>query len=132
MRVDGQVALVTGAGRGIGRGCALALAEAGAEVIAMSRTESEIAEVVPEMEAMGCCARAIPCDITDQDAVTAAFEGIKRLDILVNNARAIIGKDRGPVWELDESEWQHFLNINLTAVYLTIKFTKFTITINLK
>ena len=54
MRVDGQVALVTGAGRGIGRGCALALAEAGAEVIAMSRTESEIAELVTEIEAMGC------------------------------------------------------------------------------
>ena len=49
MRVDGQVALVTGAGRGIGRGCALALAEAGAEVIVMSRTASEISEVVRDL-----------------------------------------------------------------------------------
>lgn len=53
MRVDGQVALVTGAGRGIGKGCALALAEAGAEVIVMSRTGAEITEVAAEIEAKG-------------------------------------------------------------------------------
>ena len=80
MRVDGQVALVTGAGRGIGRGCALALAEAGAEVIVMSRTASEISEVVRDIKARGGCASAIACDVTDQEAVTATFEGIEHLD----------------------------------------------------
>ncbi len=115
MRVDGQVALVTGAGRGIGKGCALALAEAGAEVIVMSRTGAEIAEVAAEIEAKGGKATAITCDVTDQAALTAAFEGIERLDILVNNAGTNVpmGFLKADVETLDL-----MLNLNIRAAFL--------------
>ena len=115
MRVDGQVALVTGAGRGIGKGCALALAEAGAEVIVMSRTGAEIAEVAAEIEAKGGKATAITCDVTDQAALTVAFEGIERLDILVNNAGTNVpmGFLKADVETLDL-----MLNLNIRAAFL--------------
>ena len=86
MRVDGQVALVTGAGRGKGKGCALALAEAGAEVIAMSRTESELNEVTDEIQTAGGSAHKLVCDVSDGAAVREQISQIERLDILVNNA----------------------------------------------
>ena len=74
MRLDGKVALVTGAGRGIGRGTALALAEAGAEVVAWSRTATEIESLAAEIEAAGGKARA---QVVDDHA--AAWEAIKRI-----------------------------------------------------
>jgi NAD(P)-dependent dehydrogenase (short-subunit alcohol dehydrogenase family) len=86
MRVDGQVALVTGAGRGIGAACALALAEAGADVIAMSRTEPEIVDVVETIRAKGGTGRAVVCDVTDTAWVQREIAALDRLDILVNNA----------------------------------------------
>lgn len=91
MRLDGLTALVTGAGRGIGEGCALAMAEAGAEVVAMSRTEAELASVVERIESGGGRARAVVCDVTDDDARSAAFASLGNLDILVNNAGTAVG-----------------------------------------
>ncbi|MED5172870.1 MAG: SDR family NAD(P)-dependent oxidoreductase, partial [Actinomycetota bacterium] len=77
MRIDGQVALVTGAGRGIGKGCAVALAEAGAEVIAMSRTKAELDQVVADIESAGGVASAVVCDVSDAISVQ---EEISKLD----------------------------------------------------
>ena len=57
-----------------------------------------------------------------RDLIDEVISQFGKIDILINNARAIIGKDRVPVWELDEAEWHHFLDINLTAVYLAIKY----------
>ena len=86
MRVDGQIALVTGAGRGIGKACAVALAEAGADLVLMSRTDSELDEVAMRIEAIGRSAQKIVCDVSDASAVSHAIAQIDRLDILINNA----------------------------------------------
>jgi len=86
MRLDGKRALVTGAGRGIGRGAALAMAEAGAEIVAVARSGDELDALVAEIEAGGGRARAVVCDVADEAAIDRLFQGLDRLDILVNNA----------------------------------------------
>jgi 7-alpha-hydroxysteroid dehydrogenase len=63
--VNGRVAVVTGAGRGIGRGCAIGLAEAGADVVAIARTRREVEDVAEQVEALGRDARAVVCDVTN-------------------------------------------------------------------
>jgi NAD(P)-dependent dehydrogenase (short-subunit alcohol dehydrogenase family) len=114
-RLDGQLALVSGAGRGIGRGCALALAAAGAEVIALSRTAAELEALVGEIEAEGGRARALVCDVTDTAAVRSAIEGLATLDVLVNNA----GSNRPqPFLEVEDAVLDRMLNLNLKAAFV--------------
>lgn len=88
-RLDGSVAIVTGAGRGIGAATALALAEAGADVVLSSRTEEQLREVAAAVQALGRRALVVPADLSDLDAVAAlapaAVEGLGRLDVVVNN-----------------------------------------------
>lgn len=140
--LDGKIALVTGAGgmKGIGRATALKLASQGAD-IALSDFRREAANLPPqevearwrsidsvaeEVEALGRRALKIWCDLT----VTGQIEGMVhqvaahfgQLDILVNNARALIGRDRVPVTDLAEDVWRHFFQINTTAVFLATKF----------
>ena len=113
-RLDGKLALVTGAGRGIGRAIALALAEAGAELVLLSRTERELVAVAGEIRAQGGAARPIVCDVTDRGAVAAAFAGLARLDILVNNA----GVNRPqPFLEVDEETLDRMLALNVKAPF---------------
>src|ERR1700738_4653525 len=98
-RLDGKIALVTGAGRGIGRAVALALAAAGAELVLVSRTQGELDEVAAEIVAGGRNARPLRLDVTRSDAVRDAFASLGRVDILVNNA----GVNRPqPFLEVDE------------------------------
>lgn len=90
MRVDGKLAVVTGAGRGIGRACSLALAEAGADIVAISRSREDLEAVASEVEAFGRRAEAVVCDVTDAAAVRAALESCERIDVLVGSAGANI------------------------------------------
>jgi len=88
-RVDGRVAVVTGAGRGLGAAAAVALAEAGADVVISARSEEQLAKVAQDIEAAGRRAVVVPADLSDLDAVAglaeAAVSAFGRLDIVVNN-----------------------------------------------
>jgi NAD(P)-dependent dehydrogenase (short-subunit alcohol dehydrogenase family) len=140
--LDGKVVLITGAGgmKGIGRATALKLASQGADIVLsdVQRTSNNlppqelaanwrsIDSVAEEVEALGRRSLKIWCDLTVSEQIQAmarrAVEHFGHIDILVNNARAIIGRDRVPVTELNEEVWQHFLAINTTAVFLCTKF----------
>ncbi len=139
--LEGKVALVTGAGgmRGVGRATVMKLAGLGAD-IALSDVHREtedlppaevrnawrgIDEVSGEVEATGRRAFPAYCDLGDSAQIERMVEQVMdhygRIDILVNNARAIIGRDKVSVTELEQEVWEHFLRINTTAPYLLTK-----------
>lgn len=117
--LEGKVAVVTGAGRGLGRTMALALAAAGADVVCSARSSDEIESAAEEIRALGRRALAIPADITVPDAcehlAAAAEEGLGPVDILVNNAGINIRK---PVLDLSVEEYRRVLGTNLEGYFL--------------
>jgi NAD(P)-dependent dehydrogenase (short-subunit alcohol dehydrogenase family) len=113
--LSGKRALVTGAGRGLGRGCALALAEQGAQIIALSRTRDELESLVEEIRDNGGQAQAHSCDVTQIEQFDAILAGQSRIDILVNNAG---GNRPMPMTEVDEETLDFMLNLNVRSVYL--------------
>lgn len=122
--LDGRIALVTGATRGIGRACALALAGAGAHVIAIGRTQGALEELDDEIAALGRQRPTlVPLDLTQGDGVDALgyeiFQRHKRLDILVHAAGVLGGL--WPVAHLDPKLWDRAIAINLTAAYRLIR-----------
>jgi NAD(P)-dependent dehydrogenase (short-subunit alcohol dehydrogenase family) len=122
MSLAGRNAVVTGAGRGIGRAIALALAAAGADVVVSARSADEIAQLAAEARALGRRALALPCDVTDPAQVARLAESavaeLGAVDILVNNAgNAGSHKFVGHPDEL----WHRMLAINLTSVYYVTK-----------
>ena len=114
-RLDGQVALVTGAGRGLGRACALALGAAGAEVVALARTAEQVEAVAAEIGAAGGRARALALDVEDTARVREEVEGLERLDVLINNAG---GNRPQPFLEVDEDTLDRLLRLNVRAAFV--------------
>jgi NAD(P)-dependent dehydrogenase (short-subunit alcohol dehydrogenase family) len=111
----GRVALVTGAGRGIGRSIALGLAQAGAEVWFVARSVSEIEEAAAESRRKHGLAHALACDVTDAAALKRAFAALPALDVLVNNAGTNIPE---PFVEVTEEHLDRLLALNVRAAFL--------------
>ena len=139
--LEGKVALVTGAGgmRGVGRATVVKLAGMGAD-LALSDVHRETEDLPPaevrtswrgidavceEVEAEGRSAFPVYCDLGDSAQIERMVDQVMghygRIDILVNNARAIIGRDKVAVTELEQEVWEHFLRINTTAPFLLTK-----------
>jgi len=127
----GQVAVITGAGRGIGRAIALTLAELGAHAVLCGRSRPALEQTSAAIQTSGGQNSAkgsgkstvIECDVTDLDSVEALAERIEsafhRIDILVNNAG--IGGAEGPLHQLAPGNWDRVLNTNLRGVYYCIR-----------
>jgi 2-keto-3-deoxy-L-fuconate dehydrogenase len=113
-RLDGRTALVTGGSSGIGEAIARTFAQAGASVIIMARDRAKADAVAAELEG----ARAIACDVSNESAVTAAFQTIHRLDILINNAG--IGLVGG-VEETSLDDFHHLFAVNVDGIFLVTR-----------
>lgn len=120
--LEGKVALVTGAGSGIGKAAALTLGRAGAIVVAMSRTAKEVEKTAAEIEAAGGKAMALAADTSDDGQMKALMAQVigahKRLDIVVANAG--INGVWAPIENLKPEEWDKTIAVNLRGTYLTI------------
>lgn len=116
-KLDGKVALITGASSGIGEATALALAEAGATVAIAARRTDKLDELVKKIEGMGGKAHAFTADVADEnqarDMVESANAAFGRIDILVNNAGVML---LGPIVGADTDEWRKMLGINVLGL----------------
>ncbi|MCB5174129.1 SDR family oxidoreductase [Microvirga lenta] len=125
MELEGKVALVTGAGSGIGRATAFLLAKEGARVGVLSHTEDEIREAAEEIRNAGGEAIPLVADIADEDqmkkAVADLVEAYGRLDIVFANAG--INGVWAPIDDLQPAEWDRTVNTNLRGTYLTLHYT---------
>jgi 3-oxoacyl-[acyl-carrier protein] reductase len=120
--VSRKVAVVTGAGRGIGRAAALALARRGMDVALLARTMRELELVAGEVVALGRHAVAVRCDVSDGEDVLAAselvFKDLGVPDVVVNNAGVV---RREPVHRMTEADWDAVLDVNLKGTFLVTR-----------
>jgi NAD(P)-dependent dehydrogenase (short-subunit alcohol dehydrogenase family) len=135
--LEGKVAIVTGAGRGIGKAIAMTLAEAGADIVAADRTREQIQETPGEIKRLGKSCLAIAADVTSaaqiDEMVKKAISEFGHVDILVNCAGITLRKAVVPIpevkfpgWqlvtdadnEMSEQEWHHIMDTNLTSAFL--------------
>ncbi len=119
IRLDGKVGIVTGGGRGLGKAIALALADAGADIVLASRNRDNIESVAWNIRKMGRKALAVPTDVSEpvevQVLVDTVLHEYSHVDVLVNNSGIAVAK---PLLEQSEKEWDEVLKTNLTGMYL--------------
>ena len=122
--LEGKIAVITGAGRGIGRALAIGFAEAGAKVVCAARTNAQIDETAELIRKTGGDAIAIRCDVTAADQVEKLYDQTRahygRADIVVANAGGNFS--RASVEDSDIAEWELTVRVNLIGVYHTCKF----------
>jgi 3-oxoacyl-[acyl-carrier protein] reductase len=119
MSLSGRVALVTGASQGIGRACAVKLAQSGATLALAARSQDKLSSLVAEIEAAGGKSVAFQLDVSDEEQIKSTFKSVVahfgKIDILVNNAG--ITRDQ-LVMRMKRADWDAVLNTNLTSAYL--------------
>lgn len=114
-RLDGRVALVTGAGQGLGASISIAYAEAGASVVLLGRTESYLKDTADAIRKAGGEASLIVCDVTNDEKLRKAVSGLDRLDILVNNAGTNFPE---PFIEVSDNHLDAMLDLNVRACFV--------------
>ncbi|MFK3974240.1 SDR family NAD(P)-dependent oxidoreductase [Pseudomonas sp. NPDC087358] len=115
-RLDGKVALITGAGTGIGAGVALAFSAAGADLILLARTQGNLDQVAEVIRSRGARVSTLVCDVTDSAAIRALISDIPKLDILVNNAGTNFPE---PMLEVTDEHLDTMLDLNVRACFVT-------------
>jgi NAD(P)-dependent dehydrogenase (short-subunit alcohol dehydrogenase family) len=115
--LEGMTAMVTGAGRGIGRAVAIELAEAGMAVALVARSEDQLAETAQQVKHLGAAAVVVPADLSDLSQVTRAIhlatDQLGAVDVLINDA-AVVGP-LGPSVSVDQTEWAFTFSVNVVA-----------------
>ena len=118
--LEGSIAVVTGAGRGIGREIALAFAKEGADLVLAARTEQTLNETRALIEELGRKCLVVPTDISKPNSVRnlaeRTIEHFGHVDALVNNSG--IGGVSAPLWEIDPQDWKETFDVNVTGTYL--------------
>ena len=118
--LNNKSALVTGAGKGIGKACAIALAEAGADLIIVSRTQKDLLLVQKSIKKLKRKCTSITCDVTNYTEVKNLFSQIKKLDVLINNAGTNIPEH---FTKIKKKDMDYVVDLNLKAAFHVAKFS---------
>jgi len=121
LSLGGKVAIVTGAGTGLGKAMCLALAKAGADIVAAARRAELIEQTASEVKELGRRSLAVPTDVTDSrqvnQMVDRSLSEFGKIDILVNNAGIVRGDVPRPIWEISDDDWHLGIDTNLSGAF---------------